>query len=171
MSYSYYGNDELLRSLETNVDDDDAVHSCEGRTNIYTTAGYQLIHEASKCFTAPNNTFSVLHSNPAAKTGVVTGAVRLILPCRTFTQRNGRPGFVQTFIVVDSLAQRLNSAVWRYKIIVWNEQAKNLNIEMNRVYRFDHFKMKSVKGNSSYPGQDDYKVHLTALSTITKVSV
>ena len=128
-----------------------------------------MIHKASKSFTAPTNTFSVLHSNPAAQTGVITGAVRLILPCCTFTQRNGRPGFVQTFIIVDTLAQRLNSEVWRYKIVAWNEQAKNLNIELNHVYRFAHFKMKSVKGNSYYPGQVDLAVHLTAFSTITEV--
>ena len=55
---------------------------------------------------------------------MITGVVRLILPRHMLTQRNGRPGFVQTFIVVDSFAQRLNSDVWRFKIVVWNEQAK-----------------------------------------------
>ena len=99
-------------------------------------------------------TFSVLHSNPAAQTGMITGAARLILPCHTFTQWNGRPGFVQTFIVVNTLAQRLSSAVCRFKIVAWNKQAKKLNFELNHVYRNDHFKMKSVKGNSGYPGQD-----------------
>ena len=96
--------DELARSLETNIDDDDAARSCERRTNVYVTAGDDVIHEASKCLTAPTNTFSALHSNPAVQTGVITGVVRLILPCCTFTQQNGRPGFVQTFIVVDTLA-------------------------------------------------------------------
>ena len=39
---------------------------------------------------------------------------------------------------------------------------------MNRVYRFEHFKMKPKSGLGRYPGQDDYDVHLTTRSTITK---
>ena len=70
-----------------------------------------MIHEASKRFTAPTETFSTIHSNVAAQTGVITGVVQLILPCRAFKQRNGRSGFVQTLIIVDTLAQRLNSEV------------------------------------------------------------
>ena len=118
--------------------------------------------------------FSVLQlytQNSARQNGVITGAVRLILPPHSFTRRNWATGTVQSFIVVDTLAKRLNSDVWRYKIVAWDEQAKNLNIETNRVYRFDHFKMKPMKGNSSYHGQDGYEMHLTALSTITEVSV
>ena len=69
------------------------------------------------------------------------------------------------------LIKRLNSDVWRYKIVAWNEQAKNLNVETNRVYRFDHVKMNPMKGYSKYPGQGDYEVHLTQTSTITEVSV
>ena len=158
MSYSYYASDAPARSLESVLEDD---APCSG-SNVYqiadTTAGGGLLREASKKFMNLQSnpefqTFSALHGNRAARTGTITGVVRLILPQHTFTQRNGRPGFVQSFIVVDSYAQRLNSDVWRFKIVVWNEQAKNLNIELNRVYRFDHFKMKPVKGNCEYPGQ------------------
>ena len=73
---------------------------------------------------------------------------------------------VQSFIVVDPLAKRLNSDVWRYKIVAWDDQAKNLNIETSRTYRFEHFKMKPTKWNSDYPGQDKLEVHLTSISTI-----
>ena len=93
------------------------------------------------------------------------------MPLHSFVQRNGLPGTVQSFIVVDALAKRLNSDVWRYKIVAWDEQAKNLNIETNRVYRFEHFKMKPAKGNCNYPGQDKYEIHLTPISTIVDVTV
>ena len=118
--------------------------------------------------------FSVLQlytQNSARQNGVITGAVRLILPPHSFTRRNGATSTVQSFIVVDTLAKRLNSDVWRYKIVAWDEQAKNLNIETNRVYRFEHFKMKPAKGNSSYPDQDSYEVHLTPISTIVDVTI
>ena len=71
---------------------------------------------------------------------------------------------VQSIIVIDPLAKRLNSDVWRYKIVVWGEQAKNLNVEVGRTYRFEHFKMKPVKGNCDYPGQDKFAIHLTPIS-------
>ena len=171
MSYSYFVGDELARHLESNTEDDDPCSTSNVYQNVAPIPGDRTLHEASQSFTALNNTFSALHGNPAMQTGVITGVVHLILPPHSFTQWNGTPGFVQSFIVVDTFAQRLNSGVWRYKIVVWNEQANNLNIEMNRVYRFDHFKMKPVKGNSSYPGQDNYEVHLSSISTITEVSV
>ena len=85
-----------------------------------------MLHEESKSFQSNPDVrnFSALDSNPAAQTHMVTCIVRLILPCRTLAQRNGWPGFVQTFIVVDTFAQRLNSDVWCYKIVARNEQAK-----------------------------------------------
>ena len=148
MSYSYFASDELARSLESNTEDDDVCSGSNVYQNAVTSAGERVLREASKSFQSNPDvrTFSALHSNPAAQTGMITGVVQLILPCHTFAQRNGKPGFVQMFIVVDTLAQKLNSDVWRFKIVVWNEQAKYLNIELNRVYRFDHFKMKPVKG-------------------------
>ena len=48
---------------------------------------------------------------------------------------------------------------------------KNLNIEMNHVYHFKHLKMKPAKGNSNYPGQDRYEIHLTPISTIVDVTI
>ena len=81
-----------------------------------------MIREASKSFIGSQSnpgvrTFSALHSNQPAQTGMITGVVWLILPCRMFLQRNGKSGFVQMFIVVDTLEQRLNSEVWSYKIV------------------------------------------------------
>ena len=123
-----------------------AVHSCEGRTNVYDTARGHVVSKASTNFAAPTTTFSTLHSNPTAETGVLTGLVSLILPPKSYTRRDGTSGCVQTFIVEDILGRRLNSDVWRYKIIAWGEQAINLNVETNRVYRFEHFKMKPKSG-------------------------
>ena len=172
MSYSYY---TPTRSLETLLDD---VPSCSDST-VYRAAETaaavdSLLHSASTKFMDSRSdsnvqTFSALPGNRAARTGTVIGDVQLILPLHTFKHRNGRPGFVQSFIVVDKHAQQLNSDVWRYKIVAWNEQAKNLNIEMNRTYRFNHFKMKPVKGNCDYPGQDEHELHLTSISTVTEV--
>ena len=162
---------EISRGLKNNIDVDDAVRSCEGRTNVYDTARGHVVDKASKSFTAPTTTFSPLHSNPTTETGVLTGVVSLILPPNTYTRRDGTSGFVQIFIVVDTMGRRLNSDVWRYKIVAWDEQAKNLNIETNRVYRFEHFKIKPKRGNGRYLGQDDNEVHLTSRSTITEVSV
>ena len=80
---------ELARSMETNIEGaDGVVRSCEGRTNVYATAGVHVTHEVSKSFTAPTNTFSAIHSNPTVQTGVNTGAAQLILPRHTFVQRN-----------------------------------------------------------------------------------
>ena len=112
-----------------------------------------------------------IFANPALQNGVLTGVVRLIMSPHLFIQRNGLPGTVTSFIIVDTLAKRLNSDVWRYKIVAWDEQAKNLNIETNRVYRFEHFKMKPAKGNCNYPGQDNYEIHLSPISTIVDVTV
>ena len=88
----------------------------------------------------------------------------------TFVRRNGMPSAVQSIIVVDTLAKSLNSDVWRYKIVAWDEQVKTLCVETNRVYRFEHFKMKLAKGNCDYPGQDAYDIHLTPISTIVEVT-
>ena len=78
---------ELARSMETNI---------EGRTNVNTTAGNHVIHEASKSFTGSQSNpgvqpLSALHSNLAVQTGVITGDTPLILPRRRFVPRNGRP--------------------------------------------------------------------------------
>ena len=129
-------------------------------------AGNTISDDAAPSFFAQNDKFSALHSNPAKQNGVITGVVRLILEPHSFVRRNGTAGMVQSIIVVDPLAKRLNSDVWRYKIVAWNEQAKNLNIEVGRTYRFEHFKMKSTKWNCGYPGQDKFEVHLTPISTI-----
>ena len=66
--------------METNI---------EGRTNINTTAGNHVIHEATKSFTGSQSNpdvqpLSALHSNLAVQTGVVTGDTQLILPRRRF---------------------------------------------------------------------------------------
>ena len=173
MSYSYY---TPTRNLDALLDD---VASCSDST-VYraadtTAAVDSLLHSASTKFIESHSdpgvqSFSALPGNRAARTGTIIGVVQLLLPLHTFKHRNGRAGFVQSFIVVDKHAQRLNSDVWRYKIVAWNEQAKNLNVELNRTYRFNHFKMKPVKGNCDYPGQDEHELHLTSISTITEVT-
>ena len=129
MSYSYYATAAPARSLEAILKDDAACSDSSVYRTADTSAVDNLLHAASKKFidshsTADAQTFLALHGNRAVQTGMITGIVRLILPRHTFTQRNGRPGFVQTFIIVNLLAERLNSDVWRFKIVVWNEQAK-----------------------------------------------
>ena len=109
MSYLYFASNELARSLESNIEDDDAHSGSNVYQTAVTTAGERMLREASKSFMVSQSnpdvrTFSALHSNPVAQTGTITGAVWLILPYHIFAQRNGRPGFVQTFIVVDTLA-------------------------------------------------------------------
>ena len=159
---------ELARRLESNIED--AISSVRPQ-NVYQNTGHvsgdRILHDASQSIFSG----SPLHANPAKKNGVITGTVRLILPSHSFTRINGTTGTVQTFIVVDTFAKRMNSDVWRYKIVAWNEQAKNLSVERGRTYRFEHFKMKPAKGNFSYPGQDNYEVHLSSISTIVDVSV
>ena len=49
---------------------------------------------------------------------MITGVVRLVLEPQSFARRNGDVGIVQSIIVIDPLAKRLNSDVWRYKIVV-----------------------------------------------------
>ena len=172
---------ELARRLESNIED--AISSVRPQ-NVYqnvatlsgeraTTHVYQnkaLIsgnRDTTQSFFSP----SVLHSNPAKRNGVITGTVRLIFPSHSFTRKNGTTGTIRTFVVADTLAKRMNSDVWRYKIVAWDEQAKNLSVEQGRTYRFEHFKMKPAKGNNSYPGQDNYEVHLSSISTIVDVTV
>ena len=130
----------------------------------------QIICDASQSFFDNNNNFSRLRVNSARQNRVLTKVVRLIMTPHTFVRRNGMPGAVQSIIVVDTLAKTLNSDVWHYKIVAWDEQVKNLSVEMNRVYRFEHFKVKPAKGNCSYPGQDNYEIHLTPISTIVEVT-
>ena len=114
MSYSYY---TPTQSLETLLDD---VPSCSD-SNVYrasdtAAAVDSLLHSASTKFIDSRSnpsvqTFSALPGNRAARTGTIIGEVELILPLHTLKHRNGRPGFVQSFIVVDSYAQRLNRCV------------------------------------------------------------
>ena len=113
---------------------------------------------------------STLHSNPAKQIDVITGVVRVILSSNSFVRKNGTTGTVQSFIVVDTLAKRMKSDVWRYKFVAWDEQAKNLSVEQGRTYRFEHMIRQLRKGKFSYPGQDDYEVHLTPKSTIVDVT-
>ena len=81
---------ELARSMETNIEGaDGVVRSCEGRTNVNTTAGNHVNHAVSKSFTGSQSNpdvqpLSALHSNLAVQTGVVTGDTQLILPRRRF---------------------------------------------------------------------------------------
>ena len=185
MSYSYFANELPNQSLESILEDEKSCPSSIVYQNSVSSSGegglhdpnhvYQnkipiagdtIIHDASQSFFAQNDKFSSLHSNSAKQNGVITGVVRLILEPHSFVRRNGTAGMVQSFIVVDPLAKRLNSEVWRYKIVVWGDQAKNLNVEVGRTYRFEHFKMKSTKWNCGYPGQDKFEVHLTPISTI-----
>ena len=173
MSYSYY---TTPRSLDTLLDDADLCSDSNNYRTAETAAAVDnLLHSVSSKFaesqTDPGvQTFSALHGNRAAKTGTATGVVQLLLPIRTFKHRTGRTGFVRSFIVVDEHAQQLNADVWRYKFVAWNEQAKTLNVELNHTYRFSHFKMKPVKGNCDYPGQDEHELHLTPISTIDEVT-
>ena len=142
MNYPYY--DELARHLESKPEDMSScstsnVYQNTGHTsgerdathvyqNVVPLSGEHILHNATK------NIFSgvPLHANPAMQNGVITGVVRLILPSHSFTRKNGTNGAVQAFIVVDTLAKRMNSAVWRYKIVAWDEQAKNLSVEQGR---------------------------------------
>ena len=139
MSYSYYASAAPTRSLETLLEDVDPCSDSNVYRTADTTAVDSLIHSASTKFLDSHSdpgvqSFSALHGNRATRTGTIIGVVQLILPLHTFKHRNGRSGFVQSLIVVDTHAQRLNSDVWRYKIVVWNEQAKNLNVELNCMY-------------------------------------
>jgi hypothetical protein len=159
---------ELVQRLETNIEDDiSPVRPQNVYQNKTPSSGDRVLHDTTQSFFSP----STLHSNPAKQNGVITGVVRLILPSNSFARKNGATGTVQSFIVVDTLAKRLKSDVWRYKFVVWDEQSKNLPVEKGRTYRFEHFKMQPRNGSFSYPGQDDYEVHLTLNSTIVDVSV
>ena len=174
MNYSYYAEDAQSQSLEALLENVGSCSNSKAYRPADTAVGSGAHQSASAKFLdslsdSAIQSFPPLHVNRAARTGTIIGVVQLILPPHTFKQRNGRPGFVQSIIVVDFHAQRLNADVWRYKIVFWNEQAKNLSVELNRTYRFNHFKLKSVKGNCEYPGQDEYEVHLTSISTITEV--
>ena len=171
MSFSYYSTNVPAQSLENMLDEG----KMDTRTaNVYQNGppvpGDQILSDATRSIFDNIDNFSKLRVNSARQNGVLTGVVRLIMPPHTFVRQNGDTGTVQSIIVVDTLAKSLNSEVWRYKVVVWNEQAKNLTIETNRVYRFEHFKMKLAKGNCNYPGQDAYEIHLTPISTIVEVT-
>ena len=171
MSYSYYSTNVTLQSLENILDEEKMdAHTSNVYQNNAPVPGDQIICDATQSFFDNNNNFSRLHVNSARQNGVLTGVVRLIMTPHTFVRWNGMPGAVQSIIVVDTLAKSLNSDVWRYKIVAWDEQVKNLSVETNRVYRFEHFKMKLAKGNCDYPGQDAYDIHLTPISTIVEVT-
>ena len=95
---------ELARSMETNIEGaDGVVRSCEGRTNVNTTAGNHVNHAVSKSFTGSQSNpdvqpLSALHSNLAVQTGVVTGDTQLILHPRRFVPRNGRPDIAKVCV-------------------------------------------------------------------------
>ena len=171
MSFSYYSTNVPAQDLENLLDDE----KTDMRTaNVYQNeppvTGDQILIDATQSIFDNIDNFSKMRINSARQNGVLIGVVRLIMPPHTFVRQNGDTGTVQSIIVVDTLAKSLNSEVWRYKIVIWDEQAKNLTIETNRVYRFEHFKMKLAKGNCNYPGQDTYEIHLTPISTIVEVT-
>ena len=171
MSYSYYSTNVPAQSLENILDEGKMdAHTSNVYQNNAPVPGDRILCDATRSIFGTISNYSKLRVNSARQNGVLTGVVRLIMPPHTFVRKNGDTGTVQSIIVVDTLAKSLNSEVWRYKIVIWDEQAKNLTIETNRVYRFEHFKMKLAKGNCNYPGQDTYEIHLTPISTIVEVT-
>ena len=171
MSYLYYSTNVPAQSLENILDEGKMdTHTANVYQNAPPVTGDWILCDATRSIFDNISNFSKLRVNSARQNGVLTGVVRLIMRPHTFVRQNGDTGTVQSIIVVDTLAKSLNSEVWRYKVVVWNEQAKNLTIETNRVYRFEHFKMKLAKGNCNYPGQDTYEIHLTPISTIVEVT-
>ena len=100
-------SDELVRSLESNTEDDDVHSSSNVYKNAVTSAGERVLREASKSFQSNPDvrTFSALHSNPAAQTGMITGVVQLILTHRTFAQNQAFHFFVQRYDEEELTAQ------------------------------------------------------------------
>ena len=117
---------------------------CGGRANSYQNAVAAardcVLRKVSKTFIRSQSKQNIRTFSAGSINWHDNWCYTVMVLWHTFTQRNGKPGFVQMFIVVDTLSQKLNSDVWRYKIVAWNEQAKNLNIEFNHVFRFAHFK-------------------------------
>ena len=93
----------------------------------------------------------------------------LFFPSHSFTYPNYSTGLVQSFIVLDELAKRLGAATWCNKIMMWNEQADNLNFEINRTYRFSQCKLKPTTAKTSYPGQGEFDANLSSFSIIIEL--
>ena len=106
----------------------------------------------------------------AVRNGSLNGVVSVILPSRLFLYPNGDAGLLQNFVVLDELAKKLGSSIWRYNITAWNEQAENLNVMTNRTYRFYKYKLKLSVSKTAYPGKSVFDIHLTPYSSIVELA-
>ena len=81
------------------------------------------------------------------KTDVVDGVVNNIFPLHLIMEApvDGSSSWVEGFIIVNELVQTFGHTLGRYKINAWKEQAKKLNVEERRYYRFTQWKIKRYK--------------------------
>jgi hypothetical protein len=136
---------ELARRLEANIEECIApVQPQNVYQNKAPSSGDRVLHGTTQSFFSPLPLYTQSLQN---KNAVITGVVRLILSSYSFVRKDGTPGAVQSVLVVDTLAKRLKSDVYRYKFVVWDEQAKYVPVEKGRTYRFEHFKRQQWSGS------------------------
>ena len=108
------------------------------------------------------STAELLNNKKSLQSRTVDRAVSVIFPSHSFTYPDDSIGLVQSFIMLDKLAKRPGASTWCYKIMVWYEQADNLNVEINRTYRFTQCKLKLTMVKTSFVAQVEFDVHLSS---------
>ena len=103
---------------------------------------------------------------------MLTGLVSVIFPPKTYNRRDVTCNCIRSFIVEDIFERsQKNPDAFRYKVTAWGDQARNLTVEINKIYRFENFKVKPKRGLGIFLGQHDYDVHLSIDSTISELSL
>ena len=103
---------------------------------------------------------------------VVEGKVTYISPVSTFEynsdDRHGKKkkGMVQSYIILDVLAQKNSKPIYTYRVTAWNEQVSNRVFKKDEYYRLSNFAWKENTFPKRPDHQSRYDVHLKRNSMI-----
>ena len=71
----------------------------------------------------------------------VEGFVAEIIPLCSLRHHRRCTEITRRFLVTKTSTKSLDSPMWCFKFSVWGEWAENLNVEVNKVYRFTNYEL------------------------------
>ena len=107
----------------------------------------------------------------------VEGRVTYISPVSTFEYNTGedghgrktKKGMVQSYTILDLLAQKNKKPIYTYRVTAWNEQVSNHMLKKDEYYRLSNFAWKENTFPKRPDHQSRYDVHLKRNSMIEHI--
>ena len=131
------------------------------------------IERSPGCEERKPQTLSFLHDQNRCSSSIMyvtmSGKNSHIFSAKQFTFKDGRPGVVQSFIIVDETAHELGHEVWTFKITAWNNNVSKLNIIQNKTYTVSKCKIKPSTNKTKYSWKPEYELHMTEASKISEI--